>query len=235
MTAQQIQKRLGIIGGLGPEASCKFCLNVNRKFKAITNNQPDMVIENLPVPSHVEEKIIKETSEEMFNLLTNAVIRLNNSEVDFIAIPCNTVHIFIDQLRKVSKVPILSIIEECAKECKKRSLNNIGVLATTKSIQDKLHVNELKNNGINVLLPTQENQKKINEIILQRLHNENNQNNKLKLLNIINELKNNGAEAIILGCTELSLLIPNNDFNIPFLDSCAVLEDSAINKLVSNI
>ena len=117
------QNILGLIGGLGPETGCNFCLNVNNKFKRFIKRQPHILLDNLPISEKAEEHLIKGgSSKEHLDLLIESVQRLNKLNADVIVIACNTVHIFITELRKRSRIPILSIIEETAKRCKEMNL-----------------------------------------------------------------------------------------------------------------
>lgn len=235
-TMKRNHKRLGIIGGLGPESSCSFCVNVNNKFRKIKNCQPDIVLENLPISDEAERGIINgDMGEEHFQLITKAVKRLNKADVDFIVIPCNTVHVFIDNLRLISKKPILSIMEECAKECLNKGIKKVGLLGSTKTINEGLFNKELKTIGIEALSPDGKEQSKISETIIKIIHNNVKGEDKLFLLNIINKLKKSGAEAVILGCTELHLIIKEEDSPLPLIDSCKVLEDSATKELLKKV
>ena len=233
MLAKTIFKRMGIIGGLGPETSSRFCLNVNIKFRDIANVQPDFVMENIPISAEVEKDLVEgRNPKEIRNLIRNAVIRLNNSEVDFIVIPCNSVHSLIKEIRKLSKKPILSIIEECFRECKEKNFKKVGLLATSATINEKLFENVFKGTGIEIVLVSKPDQIKINKIILKILHNEDNKDDKKIVSELIRKLNCSGAEAIILGCTDLSLLVPNKNFGIPILDTGAILENSLVKNLI---
>ena len=226
--------RLGVIGGLDPETGFKFCLNINNKFKRITNTQPDITLENLPISEKAEQGIIKgDVGEEHLLLLKKAVERMNHhqNQIDLITIPCNTVHVFIDELRNRSKIPILSIIEECALICKEQKFKKIGLLASTKTINEKLHEKELEKQSITVIKPKIKQQNKLSNIILKRINNKTNEKDKLFIKRLINDMKRQGAEAIILGCTTFSLLVEKNDSPLPIINSLEVLENSAINFL----
>jgi aspartate racemase len=225
----------GIVGGLGPETSCKFCLDLNKRFKAITNNQPCLVLENLSVSSEMENSlVIGEPTSEALDLLIGSVKRLNSADVDFIAIPCNTVHIFIEQLRQLSAVPIISIIEETALECGKRNLANVALLATSTTIEAGLHQKELSKQGISAVLPDDEAQRRINEIILRIIGDTADESDKRFLLRIVEGLCLRGAEALILGCTDLQSLIKETDSAVPLIDTLSVLENSALDMLLEN-
>ena len=226
-------QRLGIIGGLGPETSSKFCLNINQRFRKITLCQPNIVLENVPVPLHVEQSLIQgKNNEDMLVLLERAIDNLNNNKTDFIVIPCNTVHIFIDTLRKRSTVPIVSIIEESSKRCVDMNLQKVGLLATQKSIESELFNNEFKKVGISILLPTKPNQQEINKSILRIVDGKATKNDKKVLMNSISELVSKNADAILLGCTDLSIVISDSDCSIPVLDTCKILEDSTVDRMV---
>ena len=166
------QKILGVIGGLGPETGCKFCLNVNRKFKPLTRRQPHILLDNLPISQEAEERLINGgPSQEHLDLLVESVHRLNKLGADLIVIACNTVHIFIEELRTKSTIPILSIVEETAKECKKMKIKRAGILGSTKTIQSGLYANELKKWNIELIIPDEVDQRFVSECIIRIINN----------------------------------------------------------------
>ena len=168
----------------------------------------------------------------MLELLKNAVIRLNKNGVSFIVIPCNTVHVFIKRLRKISEKPILSIIEECAEECKKRKIKKVGLLGTNTTIKQDLHGKELRKRNINVLIPEKQNE--VSKVILNILNNKTTEKDKVRILEIIMELKSDGAEAVILGCTDLDILIKDKDSVLPLIDTTKVLENKVVEIITKN-
>ena len=225
-------KRVGIIGGLGPETSCQFCLNLNRRFKQIFNKQPDICLENLPISSHAEKILINGgTSSEHLALMMDAVERLNRNNADMIAIPCNTVHIFIDKLKSISNVPILNMIEECAEECHSKNIKKVGLLASTKTLETNMYHKEMDQLGICTINPSQNEQNKISEIILKIINNSTTEEDVGFLKNVIIRMKEKGAEAVVLGCTDLPLLIKKIDSPLPLINSLEILEDAVIDVL----
>jgi len=226
-------KRLGIIGGLGPETSCKFCLNINTKLRELKACQPDIVMENIPVSLEAEKKIVNGVQEtEHLGLILRALEKLNKADVDIIAIPCNTVHVFLPELRELSKAPILSIMEECAKVCEKMGLKKVGLLASATTIKAKLHGNELNKQNIAVLVPSEADQNAVNRIILKITNGIATESDKKGLLAIIDNMKNQGAEAVILGCTDLQLLV--SKASLPLIDTCTVLENAVVQLLAGD-
>ncbi len=222
--------RLGIIGGLGPQTSCDFCLGLNRSFQKKADRLPEIVLENLPVSKKAEEEMIHgKVSNEHFFLLRQAVKRLNQAEADLIVIPCNTVHCFLERLQKESRIPIINIIEESTKECLKKEFKTVGLLSTP--LTKDLFKKESEKRGLKLLFPDKKEQKRINNIILELIHNSEKPNHKKTLLKIVHGFQKRGAEAIILGCTDLPLIIKEEDSSLPLVNTLAVLEKAAIESM----
>lgn len=226
----------GIIGGIGSETSCNLCLSINNKIRKATQTQPDITLINLPVPLELEKKtIIGKDIPEMLVLLEIAVKRFNKLNPDFIIIPCNSVHRFLDKLRSISRNPILSITEECAKRCNSLNFRKVGILASETTIKERLHEKELFKFDIKLISPKKTEQGIINKIILNILNNKIKVEDKKMVLKIIQNLKRRGAEAVILGCTDIQILISTNNFEIPVIDSLAVLEEQVVIKINKSI
>ena len=228
-----MNKTLGIVGGLGTETSCSFCFSVNQQVKRISPDQPHIIMDNVPVPKEVERVIAHgEHSEEMCSLLKSSVRRLDKSGAHLIVIPCNTVHIFIDELRQQSTVPLLSIIEETTKECVKRGFQKVGLLASSTTVRQKLYNEKLRENGIEVLTPDEQQQDFLSECIIKILNNRLEKEDKQGIIRVLERLQESGAEAIILGCTDLFLAVKPEDVTLPLINSTAVLENSVIEWLL---
>tara|TARA_Y100000310_G_scaffold124700_1_gene123373 strand:- start:1950 stop:2636 length:687 start_codon:yes stop_codon:yes gene_type:complete len=226
-------KQLGVIGGLGPETGCTFCLTINNKVIAKTRIQPNIVMENVPIPETVLHRLAKgEKPMEVLALLSKSITRLNIIGSDIIAIPCNTVHVFIDQLRSISKIPIISIIEESAKECQRIGSKRVFVLASTTSIKEKLHANELLKRKINFIVPNDKQQKKLSEIIVSIVTNRVTHKDKTELISIMKDAKNRGADSIMLACTDLRTIISGSEIDIPIIETTSVLEDSVAQAIM---
>lgn len=226
------QKTLGIVGGLGPETSCKFCLNINLKVKNKIDVQPHILLDNLSISREAENRLINGgVSDEHLRLLAESIARIQE-DVDFIVIPCNTVHIFIDQLRLISKVPIISIIECTANECKKLKLNKVGLLASTKTVKENLHGKELQKEGIGLIVPDDSDQIFISKCIVRIINQKIKNTDKKKLMEIIKKLVEQGVEGVILGCTDLPLLVNQLQLDVPLINTTEILENIAV-KLIT--
>lgn len=226
-------RTLGITGGLGPETSCAFCLSVNNLFKSQTGRQPHIILDNLPISKEAEERLIKGgPSQEHFDMLVASVIRLNTLQVDVIVIACNTVHVFIDDLRRASDVPILSIVEETARACRMLNVLRMGILGSTKTIQSGLHTRELAKWNIESIVPGEDDQDFVSKCIVRIINNNTLSDDKKKFVEIIGKLVHRGAQGIVLGCTDLPLLLSDVNVGVPVVNTTKVLEDAAVSSLV---
>ncbi|MDO8656324.1 MAG: amino acid racemase [Nanoarchaeota archaeon] len=226
-------KRLGVIGGMGTEESNQFCLAINSTLRLAAGVQADISLEHLPTSIIEEEKFIRgEETDEHRRLLCRAVGRLNKSEVDIIAIPCNTAHLFLEELRVLSEVPILSIVEECAKECQKRGFTKVGLLASTRTVQEKLFEKVFEQDHIQIMCPNKEQQTQISHIIFKTLNGTFEPKNTSTLILAIDFLHQQDCQAIILGCTNFSSLIAQDDVALPIIDSQKILQQAAITVLM---
>ena len=226
-------KRLGIIGGLGPETGCNFCLSINNQFREKTNCQPDIVLENLPVSAEAEARIINgELGTEHLELLSKAVRRMNQAEVDLIVIPCNSIHIFIDKVRNAVSIPVLSIVEETVKFLKEKDITEVGILATSATLRKKLYEDKLLSENIKIHTPSSENQNKMGEIINNLVHSRHNDEDKLELAKIIKNFTDKEVKTILLACTDLQLITPEVN-GTQVYDTMRILIDATMREILS--
>ena len=228
-----ISKKVGVIGGLGPKTGFEFGLHVNNKVMHKTQTQPEIILTNVPMSPSLIAKIARGfPNKKHLNILKNAMHVVNKAKPDFIVIPCNTVHVFIKELRKVSKVPILSIVEETARFCRKKKLKCVGILGSQTTIDNKLHTNELMQRGIHTIIPCSEDQKKINEIIIRINKGNIVGNDKQIMRGIIQDLMGRGAENIILACTDLYQVVSIHHFSNQIINTTTVLEDATVASMI---
>lgn len=169
----------------------------------------------------------------LFPLLCRSVRKLNRAGVDFIVIPCNTVHIFIDRLRRASAAPILSIIEETAEKIDELGFKRIGLLATSKTVFSGLYDTQLESRDIAVIKPTAAEQREVARIITKILRVSAGPGDKKKLISIARGLQKRGAQAILLACTDLGLLITQDDIGLPLIDSEKILIDATFERMIN--
>ena len=218
-------KKIGILGGMGPEASASLYLRIIRLFQKqfgaiLDEDYPEMVFVNLPLPDVVSNE---DNSYEVEQCLLRGLKTLEIAGVDFIAIACNTVSFFLPKLRKEIGIPIISIVEEVANVVNALNLQKVGILGTEMTLSTGLYNSALKN--IELIGLGIEDRKLITSIILRVLAGKKERDDRVLLGNVINQLISRGAQKVILGCTELPILMEANDFVI---DSLQILAKSIV-------
>ena len=220
---------------MGPETTSIFYLNLIKMARRYCDSYPSIVIDNVSFPFSLEEGIIvKSRDEELIRLLPilkESVRRLNKIGVDFIVIPCNTVHVFIEKLREVSLVPILSIVDETMKQVKTFGHKRVGLLATAKTVDNQLFELPFKENEIDIILPTKKEQDIVSRTITKILESKITGKDEERLNKIIKGLIKRGAEAVVLGCTDLQIILNKYKFPVRLLDTMKILADATFDKI----
>ena len=227
------QKTVGVLGGFGPETTAEFYMALIGKSRRLGDRYPRILINNIAVPFNLEEEAVKNAAglERFLPLLIEGV-KLIEDKSDFIVLPCNTLHVFIDELRSASGKPVLSIIEETAKAVKSSGAKKVGLLASLKTFESCMFDEKLAENGIEMIKPESCQQKRLSEIIHLILQGSKSSELKSEVVRIIEEMKNRGAEKVILGCTDFQLLIKQSDSPVNLIDTMEVLAES-VSRLVA--
>lgn len=227
-------KTVGIIGGLGPETTSEFYLDV--VFSCAQKDKtarPPMIISNVPLPYHIEEDLIlrSEGMERYIPFLTAEAQRLEKAGADFIVMPCNSLHVFIEDIRKSVSIPVFSIVEETVKFLKKEAMNKVGIVSTSATIKNKLYENAFAENGIEYLAPNELQQARMGKFILNLVLGQQKNRDREELIGIINEFEGKGLDCVILACTDLQLLIPNHK-ELKIFDTMKILADATVEELL---
>jgi len=228
-------KPIGIIGGMGPFASARMLeliLNIaKKKFKArVGDDFPEIVLLSLPVKEFLNNK---ELADEALSLLLDRIKTLEVHNVDSFGIACNTAHIFTDQIRRSTGIEFVSIVEETTKAVLNKKVKKVGLLASPLTISSGLFEAELKEKGLEVILPNTSQIKQLGVVIGDLVSNDGISKNRVLLKEIANSLQKRGAEAIILGCTELPLVFPKR-FSLPVVNTLEVLANSLLERCYIN-
>lgn len=227
-------KTAGIIGGLGPETTSQFYLEIIfDAFQKNTFERPPLLIWSIPLKYQIEEDLITkaEGEERYIPYLQDAAKRLEDGGADFIVIPCNSVHIFMDEVRKSVRIPVLSIVEETSDFLKEKGVCEIGLLATKSTVDKNLYQLSLGENGIKITLPGDQDQAKIGTLINNLVVNRYDEKDRTELIKIIKRLSNKGVKDVVLACTDLQLLTPTHD-HVNIYDSMAILADATVREIL---
>ncbi|MBR2353250.1 MAG: aspartate/glutamate racemase family protein [Clostridia bacterium] len=219
---------LGILGGLGPMSGIRFCEMLTDHTLAATDQEHiNFLLSSRADTPDRTAFILGKSKENPSPVMQTEVKRLIAAGADRIVIPCNTAHYFYREIAKVSSVPVLNIIDRTADFCAFCGMRRIGVLATEGTAASGAYRSILESRGMEYLSPTKEEQATVTHIIYGEIksgmppHID-------RLLAVADSLFAKGADTVILGCTELSLLKPMLPTDRSFTDSLEVLAACAI-------
>lgn len=230
-------KTLGILGGVGPQTTSKVYLSIIKLIRERGEEKyPPIVIYNLPFPFVIENEAIVQgiNSEKMIPYLIDGAKILEKSGTDFGILPCNTLHKFIGEIRKAVKFPFLSILEETALALKDKRVKKVGILATETTIESKIYEDVLKNNGVNILYPSQNEQDIVNNIIVELLNETKSNFQKEKLETVCSALHEREAETILLACTDLQLIASDIKTSVPIVDTTEILINASVREMIKS-
>ncbi len=231
------KKTIGILGGMGPAASAllyqRLIATAQQRYQAEQDTDyPPLFIYNLPLRGFDETGFTDPLL--VRQQLINGVQKLAAAGSDFIIIACNTVHYFLPAMQAAVSVPIMSIIEEAVKKVVAEHYSVIGVLGSASTARLLVYQHVLENSGIKVVLPNYAQQVLIDEVIVHVMSGKQGEVDVGALQTIIIQLQNQGAQAIILGCTELPLAINRAQSGLPLLDTIQIMVEAALEAAVGD-
>ncbi|RYE54917.1 MAG: amino acid racemase [Sphingobacteriales bacterium] len=173
--------------------------------------------------------------ENAYELLFGACDSLKNAGVEAIAMCANTAHLFADKLQTEIGLPFIHIGTETANVVRQKGLKTVGLLGTKLTMEMDFYRNKLEDNGVTVLVPQS---LQVRDYVQDTVKNELgkgfiNEETRQRYLLIANELIDAGAEGIILGCTEIPMLISQADFSFPIFDTTKIHSDAIVKYMLS--
>ena len=155
--------------------------------------------------------------------MSEAAVILEKAGADYIIICTNTMHKVASEIQKHISIPIIHIAEATAEELKKNDISKVGLFGTKYTMTQEFYKNKLIEAGIDVVIPNQDGVEIVNSIIYNELClGIISEEPKMKYLAIIDELEKNGAQGVILGCTEIGLLIQRKEVKLPVFDTTQI-------------
>lgn len=221
-------KKLGILGGLGPMATAYFLQLLTQMSDAQTDQEHmEIVLYSKPSIPDRTKYIIGESEISPVEDMVAVGQKLKEMGADILAIPCITAHYFHKELEERIGLPIIHAIEETVFRLEEEKIARVGILATDGTIASGLFQNALEQHGIQAVIPEAESQKKLMEIIYHEIKAGAKINMPL-FHQIARELFDQGAEVILLACTELSLIKKEHVLPARYLDVMEVLARKAV-------
>lgn len=230
MEKMKNRKTLGVIGGMGPEATSYYYENVIAHTKADCDQEHiDMVILSHATMPDRTEAIISGDNKHLINMLCNDARTLETLGVSNIAITCNTSHYFYDHIQKAVKIPVINMIEESAFYAVRdfENVKRVGIMATDGTINSKIYHRACRKAGVTPVKPSAERQKDVMSLIYDDIK-AGKPGDRRKFDRVVSEFMRKGCDVIILACTELSVFKGKHDVPSICLDAMDVLVKESI-------
>jgi aspartate racemase len=224
-------KTIGLIGGMSWESSIEYYRIINETTKSKVGGLHSAKSLMVSV-DFAEIEILQHQGRwmEAAKLLVDAARSLENGGADFIVLCTNTMHKVADEIKAGVKIPLLHIADATAELVKASGIQNIGLLGTRFTMEEEFYKGRLTQNyGLNVRVPNAEDREIVHRVIYDELVlGKINGRSKEQYVRIIEQIVKEGAEGIILGCTEIGLLIHQEDSQVPLFDTTRIHAEAAV-------
>ena len=222
-------KTIGLIGGMSWESTSLYYKTINEYIK---NKLGGLYSAKCILYSVNFEEISRLQKsgdwEKCGEILGDIAKKLETAGADYIVICTNTMHKVVPEMKKYINIPVIHIAEAAYGRIAPKAIKNIGLLGTKYTMQQDFYKSILIDKGLNVIIPDEEDIEFINNVIFNELCcGEINPKSKQKFIEIVEKLKKKGAEGVILGCTEIVMLISQKDIDIPVFDTTAIHAETA--------
>jgi len=223
-------KTIGMIGGTGWVSTAQYyrLLNEETNKRLGGLNSAKLVLYSFNY-AEIDKLNRVDDNAEVYKLVLDAAKKLRVASVDCLMLCANTLHQYVDNLQEEIDLPIIHIADAAAAEIKTHKLNKIGLLGTRATMEMDFYKKKLSNAGIESLVPGKPEREFIHNAIMNELLKENFcKDTKENFLNIINELEQRGAHGIVLGCTEIPLLIKQEDTYLTVFNTLGLHAKAAV-------
>jgi aspartate racemase len=224
-------KKIGLLGGMSWESSAGYYRAINEGTKASLGGLHSAQIIMYSVDFDPIEKLQNVGDwEGAGKILTEAALSIEAAGADFLLICTNTMHKLAPQIQSAIKIPLIHIADATAEFAQRKKIQTVGLLGTRFTMDQDFYKGRLIDNyGLDVLTPSDDDRQIIHDIIYQELClGEIKPKSKSEYLRIIKSLQNQGAEAVILGCTEIGMLVHQSDTEVLLLDTTKIHAEKAV-------
>ena len=223
-------KMIGLIGGMSWESTALYYRIINEQVKQQLGGLHSARSLMYSVDFHEIEKLqVAGEWQKAGEILAEAALSLEKGGADFIVLCTNTMHKVAQQITDAVRIPLLHIADATAQRIRQAGVKKVGLLATAFTMEQEFYKGRLNQSEIDVLVPDAAGRKVVHDIIYQELclgviRDE----SRAQYRRIIAELVEQGAEAIILGCTEITLLVKAEDASVPLFDTTLIHAEDAV-------
>ncbi|OCA90426.1 aspartate racemase [Bacillus sp. FJAT-27225] len=230
-------KTIGLIGGMSWESSVEYYRIINEEVKNRLGGLHSAKCLLYSVDfAEIERYQAEGNWYSAGEKLGEAASSLEKAGAEFIVICTNTMHKVIDYIEAKITIPVLHIADATANQIKKQTITTVGLLGTKYTMEQNFYKSRIESEGIKVLIPNDYERELINKVIYEELCLGNiKQSSKDCYKEVIQNLVSNGAEGIILGCTEIGLLVKQEDVEVPLFDTTKIHAIESVNKALENL
>ncbi|WP_200411545.1 aspartate/glutamate racemase family protein [Virgibacillus salexigens] len=225
-------RTIGLLGGMSWESSATYYALINKEVKTRLGGLHSASCIMYSVDFHQMERYQSTGKwEKAGQLLANAARSLEQAGASFIILCTNTMHKVVDMIQAAITIPVLHIADATAKTIKQKGMKNVGLLGTAYTMEQDFYKSRLEEHGIHVVIPDQEERRNINDIIFNELClGHTHTSSRAVFQKVINELIEQEAEGVILGCTEIGMLLKSEDVILPIFDTTTIHALEAVNQ-----
>jgi aspartate racemase len=225
-----LHKKIGILGGLSPESTSTYYEYITREYTERYGHYgyPEIIIYSVNFQEFVDWQ-----SQDRWDLAADKMIeafrRLEKAGADFGLIASNTMHIVFGKVQREISIPLINIIEATAEAIKEEGAKKVGLLGTLFTMNKDFYKAGLETRGITTLVPDRKGQEFVNSVIYEELtRGLIKPKSKEGYIKVVKKLKEKGAEGIVLGCTEIPLLIKEEDCGVRLYDTTIIHAEKAL-------
>jgi aspartate racemase len=227
-------KRIGILGGMSPESTALYYEHITRAYTARHGDYgyPEVLIYSVSFQKFVDWQRAGQWAEAAREM-SRALERLRLAGADFGLIATNTMHYVFDEVRRAVQMPLLSIVDATADAIRAAGLRSVGLLGSVFTMRERFFLDVLEGAGIEALVPDTDVQHRIHGVIFEELcRGEIRPDSRKLFLDAIDDLHKRGARGVILGCTEIPLLIRPQDCDLPLFNTALIHAEKALDLAV---
>jgi len=229
-------KTIGLLGGMTSESSAEYykLINIFTRERLGGNHSAKSVMVSVDF-GEMEPMMEAGEWDTLKSELAKTAVSIEKGGADFLVICTNTIHKFADYFEDMVNIPILNMIDAVAASIKERGFKKVGLLGTRFTMVEDFYKKRLRDrHGIESVIPEEQDREFIHKVIVNELSIGNfKQSSRDGYVNIIEDLVRNGAEGVILGCTEIPLLVKSEDSRIPLFDTTRIHAKAAVDLALS--
>lgn len=224
-------RTIGLLGGMTSESSAEYYKLINNFVREELGGNHSAKSVMVSVDFGEMEPLMEAGEwEKLKSELTETAMSIEKGGADFLVVCTNTIHKFADHIQSFLSIPLLNIIDATAEKIKESGFKTIGLLGTRFTMQEDFYKSRLlEKHGISSVIPDEVDRITIHNVIMEELSiGVVKESSRKKYLEIIGKLSEKGADGVILGCTEIPLLVKSTDCDIPLFDTTTIHARAAV-------